>query len=136
MLQFIPLITTVLDKVLPDPQAKADAQLKMLELAQKGELAVLDADMKLALGQLEVNKVEASSEDSYTKRWRPTVGYILCAALAFQYVVNPLIVWYAAVWMPTLTPPSIGLDDNLWELMFGVLGLAGWRSLDKIKGKR
>lgn len=137
MLQLlIPAVTSLLDKVIPDPQAKAEAQLKMLEMAQKGELAALDADMKLALGQLEVNKVEASSEDSYTKRWRPTVGYILCAALAFQYVVNPLIVWYAAVWMPTLTPPSIGLDDNLWELMFGVLGLAGWRSLDKIKGKR
>lgn len=132
----IPAVTSLLDKVIPDPQAKAEAQLKMLEMAQKGELAALDADMKLALGQLEVNKIEASSEDSYTKRWRPTVGYILCAALAFQYVVNPLIVWYAAVWMPTLTPPSIGLDDNMWELMFGVLGLAGWRSLDKIKGKR
>jgi hypothetical protein len=26
-----------------------------------------------------------------------------------------------------------GLDDNLWELMFGMLGLGGLRSYEKIK---
>jgi hypothetical protein len=132
----IPAITGVLDKVLPDPQAKAEAQLKMLEMAQKGELAALDADMKLALGQLEVNKVEAGTDDKFTRRWRPSIGYVLCAALAFQFLINPLIVWYAAIWQPGIVPPSIGLDDNLWELMFGILGMAGWRSLDKMKVKK
>jgi hypothetical protein len=48
----IPVIGGVLEKVLPDPQAAADAKIKMLELAQKGELAVLDAETKLALGQI------------------------------------------------------------------------------------
>ena len=36
----------VLDKVLPDPQAKAEAQFKLMELAQKGELAELEARVK------------------------------------------------------------------------------------------
>lgn len=36
----------VLDKVLPDPQAKAEAQAKLLELAQKGQLAELEAMTK------------------------------------------------------------------------------------------
>jgi Holin of 3TMs, for gene-transfer release len=58
----IPVIGTVLEKVLPDPQASADAKIKLMELAQKGELAVLDAETKLALGQLEVNKVEAGTD--------------------------------------------------------------------------
>ena len=34
----------VLDKVLPDPVAKAEAQAKLMELAQKGQLAELEAD--------------------------------------------------------------------------------------------
>lgn len=39
---------STLDKIIPDPQQAADAKFKVLELAQKGELAVLDADMRLA----------------------------------------------------------------------------------------
>ena len=36
----------ILDKVLPDPQAKAEAQAKLLELAQRGQLAELEAMTK------------------------------------------------------------------------------------------
>ena len=36
----------VLDKVLPDPQAKAEAQAKLMEMAQKGQLAELEAMTK------------------------------------------------------------------------------------------
>lgn len=36
----------ILDKVIPDPQAKAEAQFKLMELAQKGELAELEARVK------------------------------------------------------------------------------------------
>ena len=33
----------VLDKVMPDPNAKAEAQAKLMEMAQKGQLAELEA---------------------------------------------------------------------------------------------
>ena len=36
----------VLDKVMPDPGAKAEAQAKLMELAQQGQLAELEASMK------------------------------------------------------------------------------------------
>jgi hypothetical protein len=36
----------VLDKVLPDPGAKAEAQAKLMEMAQRGELAQLEAQVK------------------------------------------------------------------------------------------
>jgi len=36
----------VLDRVLPDPQAKAEAQAKLLEMAQQGQLAELEASVK------------------------------------------------------------------------------------------
>jgi hypothetical protein len=32
-------------------------------------------------------------------------------------------------------PPNIALDEHLWELILGMLGMAGWRTLDKVKGK-
>lgn len=36
----------VLDKVIPDPAAKAEAQAKLMEMAQKGQLAELEAMTK------------------------------------------------------------------------------------------
>ena len=36
----------VLDKVMPNPQAKAEAQAKLMEMAQKGQLAELEANVK------------------------------------------------------------------------------------------
>lgn len=131
----IPALTTIFDKVLPDAQAAADAKLKVLELAQKGELAVLDANMRLIEGQLNINKQEAASLDSYRAGWRPTIGYIAAGALAFQYLLNPLLIWANTLFQWGITPPNIGLDNNLWELILGMLGLGGLRTYEKLKGK-
>jgi hypothetical protein len=129
----IPVLGSIFDRIIPDPQAAAEAKLKAYEMAQRGELATLDADMRMALGQMEVNKAEAGTDDAYTRRWRPTIGYIMAAALAFHYIVNPLLLWAAALLGTSITPPAISLDENMMEIIFGILGLAGWRSLDKFK---
>ena len=104
-------------------------------MAQQGELAVLEADLKLATGQLEINKAEASSMDSFRAGWRPLIGYICAAALGWNYVLKPLVVWGCAIWAPTVAVPDIALDSNLWELMFGMLGLGGLRTFEKLKSK-
>lgn len=130
----IPVIGGLLEKLIPDPQAAAEAKLKAIELAQKGELAALDAEIRLALGQLEVNKAEAAT-DGYKAGWRPTIGYVCAAALAWTYILNPVITWAVAIWAPGTAVPNIAIDDHLWELMLGMLGLAGWRTMDKGKGR-
>lgn len=130
----LPLITQVIDRVMPDPQTAADAKLRALEMAQKGELAQLEAIVELSKAQAETNTAEASGGDSYARRWRPTIGYVIGAALAFHYILNPLLMWAAALTGSAITPPAISLDDHLWELIMGMLGLAGWRTLDKVKG--
>ncbi len=134
MLQFLPLITSVLDKVLPDATAAADAKLKALELAQRGELAVLDADTRLALAQLEVNKVEAGT-DLFRGGWRPAVGWMCVAGLGYQLVLRPLLPWLARVAggeVPDL--PSID-TETLMVLLTGMLGLGGLRTFEKVKGR-
>lgn len=130
----IPAITGIIDKIIPDPQAAAEAKLRALELGQKGELAALDAEMKLALGQLEVNKEEAAG-GGFKGSWRPSIGYVCAAALAWTYILNPVTTWAVAIWAPGTNIPDIKIDDHLWELMIGMLGLAGWRTMDKIKGQ-
>ena len=134
MLQFLPLITSVLDKVLPDATAAADAKLKALELAQRGELAVLDADTRRALAQLEVNKVEAGT-DLFRGGWRPAVGWMCVAGLGYQLVLRPLLPWLVRVAggeVPDL--PSID-TETLMVLLTGMLGLGGLRTFEKVKGR-
>lgn len=131
---FLPLVGTLLDKFIPDPEAQAEAKLKMLKMAQEGELAAMQADLQLALGQMEINKEEAKA-DLFRGGWRPLIGYIIGCSLAFQYLVNPLLLWMNALFNLGVTPPDIQLDGMMWELMFGLLGLGGLRTYERIKGK-
>lgn len=130
----IPLIGTIVEKVIPDPQAAADAKLRVMELAQKGELAVLDADLRLALGQLEVNKVEAAT-DMFRGGWRPAVGWICVVGLAYQFVLQPVLPWLVALFGAQVPPlPAID-NETLMVLLTGMLGLGGLRTLERVKGK-
>ena len=65
--------------------------------------------------------------------WRPAIGWVCALALASQYIVRPLVLWGF-----TLTGHSVpvlpGLDDNLWQLMFGMLGMGTLRTVEKFKG--
>lgn len=130
----IPAITTIVDKIIPDPAQAAEAKLRALEMAQRGELAQLDAEMRLALGQLEVNKVEAGT-DLFRGGWRPAVGWVCVLGLFYQFLLQPLLPWAAQVAgfvVPAL--PSID-NETLLVLLTGMLGLGGLRTLERVKGR-
>ena len=130
----IPAITQVLDKIIPDPQAAAEAKLKALELAQKGDLAALDAELRLALGQIEVNKAEATT-DMFRGGWRPAVGWTCVAGLAYQFILQPVLPWVVALFGAQVPPlPAID-NESLMVLLTGMLGLGGLRTFERVKGK-
>lgn len=130
----IPVIGTVLEKVLPDPQASAEAKIRLMELAQKGELAVLDAETKMALGQIEVNKVEAGT-DMFRGGWRPATGWACVFGLVYQFLLQPVLPWLVAVCGGSVPPlPPID-NETLMVLLTGMLGLGGLRTFERIKGK-
>ena len=123
----------VLDRVLPDPTQKAAAQLELLKLQQAGEFKQLEADLQLALAQTEINKVEAASPDLFKSGWRPGAGWICVLGLAYQFLAQPLAAWASAIngWP---APPVLELGD-LYGLLFGMLGLGAYRSVERVKGK-
>lgn len=130
----IPAVTGILDKILPDPQQAADAKIKVLEMAQRGELALLDADMKLAMGQMEVNKVEAGT-DLFRGGWRPATGWTCVFGLVYQFLLQPLLPWVVALFGATVPPlPAID-NETLMVLLAGMLGLGGMRSFERVRGK-
>lgn len=54
----------LIDRFFPDPAQKAQANLALLEMAQKGDLAEL-------MGRAEIVKTEAASEHWLAANWRP-----------------------------------------------------------------
>lgn len=123
----------VIDRVIPDPSAKAAANLELLKLAQNGELAQLTADTALAQGQLAVNAAEAANTSVFVSGWRPMVGWVCASGLGFQFLANPLLTWGAAMAGHPVAVPSLDLS-TLMTLLTGMLGLGGMRTLEKLNG--
>lgn len=129
----IPAVMPLLDKILPDAGQKEAAKLKVLEMAQNGELAALNAEMQLALGQIEINKEEAKT-DLFRGGWRPATGWACVAGLVYQFLVMPILPWLVSVAGGTVPPlPAID-NETLMVLLTGMLGLGGLRSFEKVKG--
>ena len=130
----IPAVISVIDKILPDPQQAAEAKLRAVEMAQKGELAQLDADVRLAIGQMEINKAEATT-DLFRGGWRPATGWCCVAGLAYQFIVQPKLPWLAMLFGATVPPlPAID-NETLLILLTGMLGLGGLRTVERVKGR-
>lgn len=117
--------TKIIDRVVPDKAAAAQAQAELVKMQVSGELEQL-------AGQLEVNKVEAAHQSLFVAGWRPFIGWVCGAALAYQFVIRPIVTW-AVPSMGYQIAEMPGLDDNLWELLTGMLGLGGLRTYEKVK---
>lgn len=127
-------IFKIVDKILPDPQAKAQAQLEILRMNQAGEFKEIETDLQLALGQLEVNKIEAAAPDLFRGGWRPFIGWTCGGGLFYQIMARPLFGWIAENALGWTHPPSLEMD-TLLTLLFGMLGLGGMRTIERLKGK-
>jgi len=74
----------VLDKVIPDPEAKAKAQVALMEMQQKGELAQLQADMNEQDNLTKRMEADMGSDSFLSKNIRPmTLIFILCVYTVF-----------------------------------------------------
>jgi hypothetical protein len=128
------LISKVIDRVIPDPVQQAEAKLKVAELAQNGELEQLHAEVQLATGQMDINKVEAASSSTFVSGWRPFIGWICGAALAYVGLVEPLARFIAQVAFHYNGAFPI-IDTNLtMQVLLGMLGLGTLRTYEKKNG--
>lgn len=89
---------------------------KRAELTQQ----LQNAEVEMAKAQMEVNKVEAASDNFFKSGWRPATGWVGVAGL----------VWYVVA--PSMGLPTAG-TDVLVSILAGLLGLGGFRTLEKLK---
>lgn len=117
---------TLIEKLIPDPKAKAEATLRLLELEQAGDLAVIQA-------QVEINKAEAANANVFISGWRPMVGWICAAGLGMQFIGLPLVTWGSILINHAVVLPALDMS-MLMTLLIGMLGLGGMRTVEKLSG--
>lgn len=104
------------------------------------ELEGRKLDQAIDLAQIEVNKVEAASSSVFVAGWRPAIGWIGAAAMAYQFLLYPMLTWIWAMaqangYLPAgMQPPPVLDADALWVILSGILGIAGMRSFEKSRG--
>lgn len=124
-------ITSLIDKIIPDPRARDAAKLELLKL-QGGQ------DLLLIQTQIAAILAEAQAADPWTSRARPS----------FLYVMYAIILWAIPMGLIAAVQPEIahdiaggmngyltGIPDALWGLFgTGYLGYTAARQWGKVKG--
>lgn len=107
-------------------EASPETRAKLEELAIQAEGLAKD-------GQVRINMIEAKSASLFVAGWRPFIGWICGLALGWHFIFHPMVVWYMAIWKPTLElPPSLDLGQ-LYPVVIGMLGLGAYRSYEKAR---
>ena len=112
----------VLDKFVEDKELKTK-----LEAELKAQVNSLD------LAQAQANIEQAKHPSLFVSGARPSIMWVCCFGLAWQFVLQPIAVWIIAVTNSTLTLPLIP-TEGLISLTIALLGLSASRSAEKFKG--
>ena len=119
-------VGNVLDRIIPDKNKRAEAEESL-------KLALASNEFQLAIEQVKVNAIEAASNDKFTSRWRPFIGWICGTAFALHFVIFPILNWIVVLF----GAPAIDIVFDMQSLMYalgGLVGLGGFRTFEKVKG--
>jgi hypothetical protein len=124
-------VAKLLDKIIPDPQARDQAKLELLKLQG-------DQEMQTIAVQMQAIVAEAQSSDPWTSRARPS----------FLYMMYTLILWSIPMGLIAAADPKMaqgiasgmtaylrGIPEELYALFgTGYLGYTAARTWGKAKG--
>lgn len=122
----------LIDKLIPNPEANAAAQLELMKLDQNGQLNELQTRMSSILA-------EANSEDPWTSRARPSFMYVFYLIIIFMVMGAPIMGIFFPVQMD-LFFQNVGKGFNAipeamwWTFSAGYLGYTGTKTFEKMRG--
>tara|TARA_R100001244_G_scaffold100956_1_gene75274 strand:+ start:42 stop:446 length:405 start_codon:yes stop_codon:yes gene_type:complete len=112
----------VLDKFVEDK----DLRVK-LESELKSQLITLD------MAQAQANIEQAKHPSVFVSGARPAIMWVCCFALAWQFILAPIISWTLLMYSPDVFLPTLETSE-LTSLVMALLGLGGMRTAEKWKG--
>lgn len=115
-------VARILDKFIPDKDLKEKLEHEIKLEIQKANIA-----------QIEVNKAEAAHRTVFVAGWRPFIGWTCGLALAYHFILQPIIVFTMSVNGLAYDLPEFDMG-SLMTIVLGLLGLGGMRSFEKLKG--
>ena len=124
-------ITSIIDKVIPDKEARARAKLELLALEGTHELKQIEARLSAIV-------TEARSPDPWTSRARPSFLYVMYAMILWALPMGVLAAFRpeaARDIAAGMNAYLAGLPEPLYALFgTGYLGYTAARQWGKIKG--
>jgi hypothetical protein len=121
----------LIDKLFPDPEQKAKAQLELLKMQQQGDLDEIKVQLSAIIA-------EAQSPDPWTSRARPSFLYVCYALLLWSIPMGVLAIFNptaAATFTVGFKGWLAAIPDSILQL-FGVVmtGYVMGRSWEKVRG--
>lgn len=130
----IPAISSLLDRIIPDPIAREKAKAELISNERAADLEEFKTALSADLAQIDVNKIEASSQDRFVSGWRPFIGWVCGVAFAYHFILQPLLAFTIANIGYTVVLPTFDMDA-LFTVLMGMLGLGGLRTVEKLSNK-
>ena len=122
--------STILDKIFPDPEQRARAQIELMKAEKEGQLKEAQLQMSAILA-------EASSNDPWTSRARPSFMYVMyililaCIPMGILAAFHPEVAIKISEGMKQWLS---AIPEELWTVFgIGYLGYTGARSFEKMK---
>ncbi len=125
------LVATVgesLDLLFTSDQERLEQEQELFKARREYDYKEAQLIAQQNIAQTQINQEEARTGSLFIAGWRPAIGWIGATALAYQFVIYPLLLW-----LGTESPPPQMEADMLYTIITGMLGIAGLRSYDKIK---
>lgn len=124
-------ITSIIDKIIPDKEARAQAKLELLKLEGTQEMRLIEA-------RLQAIVAEAQSSDPWTSRARPSFLYVMYILLLTALPMGILSAFNPAAARDIANGMNAylnGLPEPLYALFgTGYLGYTAARQWGKVKG--
>ena len=118
----------IIDSLHTSQEEKDNAKIKLKEI-----------EAQLNKAQTDINLADAKSTATgiggiMQRSWRPLIGMSCALAIFWEFVLKQFMVFFLAVFeVETLDLPSLDMSV-LMPLVASLLGMAGLRSFDKIRG--
>lgn len=124
---------SVINRIWPDATERDKQMVRLQEIAQKGDIAQLEAEVKILTGQMEINATDAKHKSVFVAGWRPFCGWTGGLALAYAAILEPLMRFIAS--MAGYMGEFPVLDTTItMQILMGMLGIGAMRSFDKRNG--
>ncbi|MDE3061020.1 MAG: holin family protein [Pseudomonadota bacterium] len=133
-LQLIPALSQLLERLIPDPQARANAKLALTQAENAQVLQEFQSALQADATQAQVDQQEASSENLFVSGWRPFIGWVCGGAFAYHFILQPLLAFFILNTGSKVNLPDFDMQQ-LSTVLMGMLGLGGLRTIEKINAR-